>query len=111
MAFQINIGNNFSLLEELDFKLEAMITGKLNRYIDYVAGLEVFLSKENESKDVINDQSILSEALLKDSKPIPVKETANNELAIKNTIKMINSLLSTIDERMNSMKQKIVSTD
>lgn len=111
MAFQINIGNNFSLLEELDNKLEAMISGKLNKYIDYVAGLEVFLSKGNESKNVTNDEGILSEASLKDRKPIAVKKTANNELAIKNTIKMINALLSTIDEKMNSMKQKVLSTD
>ncbi|MEO8765458.1 MAG: HPF/RaiA family ribosome-associated protein [Ginsengibacter sp.] len=97
MTIQLNTDNNLSVHEAFGDKLHDLLSGKLNRFSEYITRLEVHLSDENGNKEGLNDKRCMLEARLKGRQPIAVTEVANNyEQAVNGAIDKLKTTLDTI---------------
>src|SRR5690606_15325944 len=72
MNIQFNTDNNITGGENLNDKLNTVITSDLERYSEQITRIEVHLGDVNSHKDGVNDKRCMMEARLEGLQPIAV---------------------------------------
>ena len=96
MTFQINTDHNLTVSPEYREKIEGMIEGEIDRFIEHLTRVEVHLSDQNADKENGADKRCNIEARLKGKPPIAV--TADGEtydLAIAGAASKLKTIIET----------------
>ena len=100
MIIQIHSDNHLTVSPEYAQKIEGLVGSEVDRFIEYLTRIEVYLSDQNSHKTTGNDKRCNIEARLKGKPPIAVSEDADNyDLAIMGAAGKLATTLQTIIEK------------
>ncbi|GAB3419739.1 HPF/RaiA family ribosome-associated protein [Niabella aquatica] len=76
MTIQINADNHLTVSPEYREKIEGMVLGEIDHFVEHLTRIEVYLSDQNSHKDTGIDKRCNIEARLKGKPPVAVSDDA-----------------------------------
>lgn len=103
MTIQINSDKNLTVSPEYSEKIEAMVGLEVDRFIEHLTRIEVYLSDQNGNKVQGNDKRCNLEARLKGKQPVVVShDAATYDQAINGASAKLSHSLDSIIGKMKA---------
>lgn len=103
MIIQINADNNLTVSSEYREKIEGVVMAEVDRFIEHLTRIEVYLSDQNSHKETGTDKRCNIEAKLKGRPPIAVSDDGETyDLAIDGAAGKLATSLETIIGKMKN---------
>jgi ribosome-associated translation inhibitor RaiA len=103
MIIQINADNNLTVSTDYREKIEGIVMAEVDRFIEHLTRIEVYLSDQNSHKDTGADKRCNIEARLKGKPPIAVSDDGETyDIAINGAAGKLSTSLETIVGKMKS---------
>ncbi|MCH5600207.1 HPF/RaiA family ribosome-associated protein [Niabella ginsengisoli] len=97
MIFQINTDHNLTVSPEYKEKIEGMVEGEIDRFMEHITRIEIHLSDQNADKETGADKRCNIEARFKGKPPIAVSEDSETyDLAISGAASKLKTILETL---------------
>jgi ribosomal subunit interface protein len=103
MIIQIDTDNKLSVHEVFRSRIQELLAKELNRFINRLIKVEVYLTDENARKKGVNDKKCVIDAHLEGTHPVVVSQcTGDHEHALHGAIDKLKKSLDTITGKMQN---------